>query len=373
MLSIFGIGMQAVKRKEDNDSSDREGLTIDRLDRAHPVICILGAMIVAFLVFALLDLLQGLILHDMSNEVSRALIFSRGFLATLSGMLYVYQTMKAKENELHLLRRELAKELSRKRAALKESMFSLEEEKALREGVSRTLHDQRRDIILVLNHRLRTPVIANQRTIALLQEGAFGPTEGEQLEILNLLSDNNKEICRILSMLSTLYAYQTGSITLEFSETDLGSMLERIASKLKEESGKGVPELSVNVEDGARSVNCDEEQMETMIHHLVENAVKYAQSRVRVDIVRNGDSDVILSINNDGKGIEEEDIPNLFSRFFQMSAKGKYAANTGVGLCLCAEIARAHNGEISCQSTAESGTTFKVRLPLRARPAKTNR
>ncbi|HNB24041.1 MAG TPA: ATP-binding protein [Candidatus Melainabacteria bacterium] len=109
-------------------------------------------------------------------------------------------------------------------------------------------------------------------------------------------------------------------------------------------------------------VEADTKELAKLLHHLMENAIKFARSRVVVSAAIIG-HELAISIEDDGTGIAGEDLPHIFDRFYLLSSQGNFSAMTGIGLCLCAEIVRAHNGQIKCDSRPGQGTKFTVLLP----------
>ncbi len=219
---------------------------------------------------------------------------------------------------------------------------------------------QHEDFLAVLNHRLRTPVLAANRVIHLMLDGQFGEMSEEQKQVISLMGDNMAEINRLMVMIMDIYRFRTVSKVLSFAPCRIDSLLKELLAGVKKAG------LKIEVENNCPQavLNCDRDEISIMLSHLIENAVKYAQSRVTVQVDQISGDRLQIQVEDDGQGIKDKDIKDLFNRFYLISKDGKYAATTGAGLCLCAEIAKAHGGEISCQSRKEKGTSFLVRLPL---------
>ncbi len=224
-----------------------------------------------------------------------------------------------------------------------------------------TLLQEREDFLSVINHRLRTPVLANKRTAQLLLDGAFGPLSDEQLRVLGALLESNNEIDRLLGMLVDLYKYKNSNGALIVKEHSLDSVLLPI-QKLRSRAENRQLSVEITVPAGIRVLG-DSKELAKLLAHLIENAIKFAKTKVLISasVVDNGE--LQLSIEDDGIGIAGDDLSHIFERFYLMSAKGKYSPMTGIGLCLCAEIARAHNGRMHCESQLGVGTKFTVVLP----------
>ena len=99
---------------------------------------------------------------------------------------------------------------------------------------------------------------------------------------------------------------------------------------------------------------------------MIENALKYVDEKGVVTItLRANDRKSILEISNTGTAISKEDIPHIFDRFYRTDkARTSGTGGYGLGLAIAREIAREHNGDITCESNEKAGTVFTMTLPL---------
>lgn len=229
-------------------------------------------------------------------------------------------------------------------------------------SVDDALAQQREDFLRALQLRLRTPVRANRVTLGHLLEGEYGELSEEQRSVLFMLSENNYEIERLLTMLVTLYRFQNGKAELRKEKCNFANLVEPVVAELAAKAKQRAIEVRRNCRSQNALVQCDFVELQRLFHHLLDNAIKYAKTTVNI-MCAIENTRLIFMIEDDGAGISETDIANLFNRFYYVSNSGSYAATTGVGLCLCAEIAKAHGGVISCQSEPGKYTRFRVELP----------
>jgi two-component system sensor histidine kinase BaeS len=131
--------------------------------------------------------------------------------------------------------------------------------------------------------------------------------------------------------------------------------------------------LALSVEphlDGAIAVRADPDRLAQVVANLVENALKYAASSVRLAAAANGDQAVVW-VDDDGPGIAADDLPHLFERLY---ASGRYPARqvgSGLGLAIVAELVQAMGGTVRAESPLwpAGGTRMVVTLatwPVRA-------
>ena len=112
------------------------------------------------------------------------------------------------------------------------------------------------------------------------------------------------------------------------------------------------------------SINGNKQFLQRLISNLLDNAIKYTPSGGSINIAQEvAGSDVLIQIADTGMGISQDDLPNIFERFYRCD-QSRSKPGTGLGLCLALAIAKAHWGNISVKSTVSKGTLFTVSLPL---------
>ena len=101
-------------------------------------------------------------------------------------------------------------------------------------------------------------------------------------------------------------------------------------------------------------------------YNLMDNAIKYTPEGGRMGVILDQDGrDAIITVWDTGIGIDEEDVPRIFDRFFRVDkARSRETGGTGLGLSITRDIINMHGGSIDVHSVAGEGTTFTVRFPL---------
>jgi len=128
---------------------------------------------------------------------------------------------------------------------------------------------------------------------------------------------------------------------------------------------KGV-DIKVDIPSDLSATLADEELMVILIRNLLSNAVKFSYEGGRVEVrAWEQDSQLILSVSDQGIGIPAEDLPHLFEKFYRVrSATESEIKGTGLGLALAKEAAEAHGGRIEVESQVGVGSCFTVILPI---------
>jgi two-component system CheB/CheR fusion protein len=111
-------------------------------------------------------------------------------------------------------------------------------------------------------------------------------------------------------------------------------------------------------------VFADEGRIEQVIANFITNAIKYAPDSKQIFInLKDAETNILVEVMDKGPGIAEEKIPHLFDRYYQIENKGSKYSGLGLGLFICAEIIKRHDGEIGARSTPGEGSTFWFSLP----------
>lgn len=120
--------------------------------------------------------------------------------------------------------------------------------------------------------------------------------------------------------------------------------------------------------NGKAQVHCDQRMLQRMVANLVDNAIKYtaAGGHIHVGLRISDDQRVVLTVADDGAGIDEQDLPRIFHRFFR-GDQSRTIGGAGLGLSFVQAAVHAHGGDIQVQSKLHMGTLFTIALPLSIR------
>jgi len=122
--------------------------------------------------------------------------------------------------------------------------------------------------------------------------------------------------------------------------------------------------ISQDLQDLPKTIHADANALEQVLTNLLSNAVKYSPDAPDIAVSARGEADhVTIEIKDHGLGIDTDDLPNLFSRFFR--AKTSLGiAGTGIGLNLVKTLVEMHGGTVSATSEKGEGSTFSIRIPI---------
>jgi signal transduction histidine kinase len=247
-------------------------------------------------------------------------------------------------------------------------LYRAEKEATLAKQQREQLLRQREDFVSRLTHDLRTPLVAADRMLHLLQDGAFGPITTETQEAFVCMRDSNQNLLQMVNVWLEVFRHEAGYKILTFIACDLRDLIQDVARELRPLAMEKKLELEAVYPTDPKedallfTVLADRLELRRVLVNLVGNAIKFTDSgSVRMHLRNASAREVILDIEDTGCGIAVEDQTMLFERFRQGNHK---RSGSGLGLYLSRCIIEAHGGSIEVQSTLGKGSCFGIHLPI---------
>jgi two-component system sensor histidine kinase BaeS len=226
------------------------------------------------------------------------------------------------------------------------------------ERLDRT-RDDRRSMLADVTHELRTPLTVVQGGLEAMVDGVHPMDEDHLAPILA----QTEVMARLLDDLRTLSLADAGALTLHREPADLAAIArEVVAANVPLAKARGVTLATAG--ETRLVTEVDPVRVGEIVANLVANAVRYTPSggRVEVEVTSEGD-DAVVTVRDNGSGIDPEELPRVFDRFQRHADTG----GTGLGLAIVRDLAAAHGGtvEATSEGVPGRGSTFRVRLPRR--------
>ena len=217
------------------------------------------------------------------------------------------------------------------------------------------------ELVTVLAHDLRNYIAPVNNRLYTMRYRAENEGRGADLDDIESALRGTKALVDLISNLLDVARIDRGLFELETAPVDLIRLVRDAAGALARSDN----EIRVNASD-AVVVSGDAARIRQCIDNLLANAINHSPHGAPVDVLvapvrDDGRAWGRIDIVDQGPGIPTDLIPRLFDRF--VTGRGK-EGGLGIGLYLARRIARAHGGDISVESTANSGAKFVVRLPL---------
>ncbi|MFY2563018.1 ATP-binding protein, partial [Corallococcus terminator] len=293
------------------------------------------------------------------EPTTRALLLPvpMGADAELTGVLVIgISPLRALDDEyrsfLQLLARQLAASFASARA--------YEQERQRAEQLAQ-LDQAKTAFFSNVSHEFRTPLTLILGPIEDAMNREPKTLDGEQLDLVR------RNALRLYKMVNTLLDFsrmEAGRTQATYVPTDLAAFTRNLASTFESAVGSAGLRLRVDCPALPESIYVDPEMWEKVVLNLLSNAVKYTyQGEIRVGLHWR-DGGAVLTVQDTGVGIPEEDLPRVFERFYRVRAtQGRSHEGTGIGLAMVEELVKLHGGHVSVTSRLGEGTTFTVRLP----------
>jgi signal transduction histidine kinase len=246
----------------------------------------------------------------------------------------------------------------------------------------------RDEFLSIASHDLRNPLTALRGFTQLTARSIDKVPPDQPLPRANIQNNLQRiikqtgSLDKLIGKLLDVSRINTGRLEIQTEPQELDELVAEAINRCRvavatTETEENVPAekrhaISLVIEDRGLAGEFDRERLSQVITNLIDNAVKYSPEggTVRVKLCRAGDSFAELSVKDSGIGIPEEKQAVIFNRWSRINASSNGEVTTsglGLGLFICREIVRKHNGQIFLESDPTLGTTFYVRLPIASR------
>jgi signal transduction histidine kinase len=221
-----------------------------------------------------------------------------------------------------------------------------------------------------MSHELRTPLAAMLGYAELLQEGIYGALPEKAPQVLARIQSNGKHLLGLINTVLDISKIESGQFKLNLSEYALSSMVETV--RVATESLAAGKKLAFHAEvaKGLPHGLGDEQRLTQVLLNLVGNAIKFTDTgevRIRASVA---DGRFTVAVSDTGPGIPPEEQDMVFEKFHQIdNSNTKAKGGTGLGLAIAKDIVEMHGGRIWVESTLGKGATFRMELPVRAKPS----
>ena len=216
-----------------------------------------------------------------------------------------------------------------------------------------------------ISHELRTPLTHIKGYIELLITESLGPLTEEQQHALHVSQQSTSRLETLIEDLIMVSLASRGELSIKQENVDISRLANlAVRSNSNQAQARGVS-LQVVFGEEVPFVQGDSQKIAWALNQLVENAVKFTPSNgsVTVNVKREGENLVLVSVADTGIGIPSNRIEDIFEPFHQLdsSATRRYGG-TGLGLSLVRQIIEAHGSLLEVQSAEGRGSTFKFPL-----------
>jgi signal transduction histidine kinase len=229
------------------------------------------------------------------------------------------------------------------------------------------LDSLRRNLIAWAGHDLRTPLASIRAIVEALADGMVEDADTER-RYLQTAQREIRSLSVLIDDLFELAQLEAGGLRLELQANSLSDLISDTLESFTELAARQDVRLMGRAEAGVDPVFMDAQLIGRVLANLVSNALRHtaAGGLVQVQAMR-GEDRVRVEIQDTGEGIDPQDLPHVFERFYRgEKSRSRATGGTGLGLAIARGIVEAHGGQMGVQSDPGQGTCFFFHLPAEA-------
>ncbi len=254
--------------------------------------------------------------------------------------VYDYDELTRVNNEMTNLHRDIAKQASELEA----------------------LNQKKNELLGMAAHDMRNPVAAIHAYSELLEADLASSLSEEQLDFLTTIKATSKSLLELVNDVLDLATIESGALSLDLEDADLVAVVERGVALNRALSGKTGVTIHMECEQDSATLAIDARKMHQVLDNLLVNALKFSPPGgvIHVKVTRQG-KDFIVSVADQGPGIDPEERDRLFLPF--QRGNSSETRGSGLGLAICRKIIDGHHGHIWVESERGKGSVFSFSLP----------
>ncbi|GAA2525339.1 hypothetical protein GCM10010201_24980 [Pilimelia columellifera subsp. columellifera] len=230
----------------------------------------------------------------------------------------------------------------------------------------RELDRMKDDLVALVSHELRTPIATIRGCVELLRDAA--DLNDQTRSLATVIDRQSAQLQVLVDDLLALAEIEAGAgaAARPCSVTDI--LNETVADHRWAADRAGMS-LVARIDEGLRA-RVDRRRVRQALDNLLSNAVKYNRENGTVEVTAaRQDGQIVIQIADTGIGVDPQDYPRLFARFFRArTALERNIKGTGLGLAIVRAIVEAHNGSIRARPRAGGGTCMELRIPVEGPP-----
>lgn len=220
------------------------------------------------------------------------------------------------------------------------------------------------NFISMMSHDLKTPIARITGMTEVIYKDPVQLSQ-HQREALDTIRHSSDDLLKFINAILQYGSIESQGVQLHKQSKDINALVAEVVKK--HQFLANVKKIKIILElEPMFPTNVDPELMKQVFSNLLENAIKYSPDESTVWVrSREEDDNLIVEFQDQGMGIPQEDLPNIFMKFFRThNAKTTTIKGSGLGLYLAQYFVELHKGKITVDSSQDKGSKFTVQLPL---------
>ncbi len=220
----------------------------------------------------------------------------------------------------------------------------------------------------MVSHELRTPLTVIKESIRIIYSGTTGAINSEQKDFLETAKRNIDRLVRLINDVLDLQKLESKNADIRMTENNINELVNEIKNSFGPTATAKSLKIIVDLEKKLPLIILDRDKIIQVMTNLVGNAIKVMEKGKITLKTRRLQNAVRVSVQDDGPGIKEEDMPKLFLPFSQLDmGLSRKTGSSGLGLAISKQIIDEHKGKIGVESSYGKGSTFYFLLTIAER------
>jgi two-component system phosphate regulon sensor histidine kinase PhoR len=225
----------------------------------------------------------------------------------------------------------------------------------------------RREFLGDVSHELKTPIFAIEGFIETLLDGALEDKKVNR-KFLQKARKHAERLSNLVQDILVISQIESGDLGMHPEVFGIHELIVDVLDSLEYKFTKKGRDIGYEVIANKLEeveVLADKQRIEQVLRNLIDNAVKYGDANgvVRIVIKPAGEGKVLVQVDDDGPGIEQQHLPRLFERFYRVDkSRSRSKGGTGLGLAICKHLIEAHGEKMWVDSEYGKGATFQFTL-----------
>ena len=235
----------------------------------------------------------------------------------------------------------------------RQKLFEIEKEKEL--------YESKVDFFTEIAHEVRTPLALINGPLEAIQEKELPETQKKKY--ISVMAQNTKRLLELTGQLLDFQKIGANKLSMKFENVDIKELLEGIVARFEVTFNLNDKELLLKLPEEDVCAAVDREAITKIVSNLLNNALKYAQKHIEIELEKDKSSFTIRVVS-DGNKIPEGISQSIFEPFYQMEKKEGPKNGVGIGLSLARSLASLHKGALYLDTTHETKNIFILTVPL---------
>ena len=220
----------------------------------------------------------------------------------------------------------------------------------------------RKDWITNITHDLKTPLSPVKGYAELLADGTY-KTDEEVSEYGRIILKNTDHAERLINDLKFTYQLDSGTLPLSLQKVSITRLVKEWVIDIINDPGFSSRDISFEGDEDIM-ITADPALMRRAVSNIVINALTHNPEDTKVKVTVTRKDMVLISVKDDGVGIDESELKNLFNRYYRGTGTDQKPEGSGLGLAIARQIVNLHGGDIKAESKPGEGTDFVISLPV---------